>query len=394
MVLQFKDIDFNKIIATDLWVINNKEQNQFGKNLLSYFFLMRCFLRLIYRSFFSYPNIKTNEQKNFQIFYIRTNTRPDLANHSNFYENINGTTVCILSERKRKIDIFNFFKIIFFLFKKFRFWYFGLKKNNLSLFSIKGFYIFLIFLESLSDLIKIIPIFKKHKKLVCFQETLPTENFLCQYANYLNINTFSLQHALGVYSIEGLYESRFPICSYINLVSKNIMCWGTQNKKIYRSHSLSKIHVIGKPFLPNLSSNIDGVTFIFENKEFKETNNYMLSLSEKFKNKNIQTSRWFKPSHSLLSSGIIRDGPLRKIIIGCNSTLVIELGYLGFKVFVTKDSNLCKLLPDELIIKDVNFFLDKEKILSNYPFEIWKDFIECSGNESLSRYKEILERQI
>ena len=95
MVLQFKDIDFNKIIATDLWVINNKETNQLDKNNLSYFFLMRCFLRLIYRSFFTYPNIKTNEQKNFQIFYIRTNTRPDLANHSNFYENINGTTVCI-----------------------------------------------------------------------------------------------------------------------------------------------------------------------------------------------------------------------------------------------------------------------------------------------------------
>jgi len=390
-VIQVKNLDFKKIIATDLWLLRNDKEKQFKKKNISFLFLVYFFLRVIYRSFLSSPKIKIKDKENLEIFYIRTNSRSDLNKHSEYYENTNNTSVCILSEKKKKIDLFNFFKIIFFLFQGYKFWKKGLKNNNLNLFSVDGFYIFLKFLESLSDIFKIIPLFKKHKKLVCFQENLPTENFLCQYANDSNIETYSLQHALAIYKADGSFESRFPICNYINLTSKNIMCWGKHNETIYKKHSSSKVYVIGKPYLPKLSSDIFGVTFIFENKEFKETNERMLKLSNIFENNKIQVSRWFKPSHSLSSSGIVREGPLRKIIIGCNSTFVVELGFLGFQVFVTQDSNLIKYLPKELIINDKDFFIDKKNILENYPKQIWKNFIDCSDVESLSRYEKIMQ---
>ena len=390
-MVQVKNLDFKKIIAIDLWFLRNDREKQFKIRNISFLFLVYCFLRVIYRSFLSFPKIKIQDKKNLEIFYIRTYSRSDLNKHSECYENINNTSVCILSERKKKIDIFNFFKIIFFLFQNYKFWQNGLKNNNLNLFSVDGFYIFLRFLESLSDVFKIIPLLKKHKKLVCFQEGLPTENFLCQYANDSNIETYSLQHGLAVYKTNGTFESRYPICNYINLTSKNIMCWGKHNETIYKNHSSAKVYIIGKPYLPKLSSDISGVTFIFENKEFKETNEYMLKLSNIFQNNKIQVSRWFKPSHSLSSSGIVRDGPLRKIIIGCNSSFVVELGFLGFQVFVTQDSNLIKYLPKELIINNKDFFFDKKSILENYPKQIWKDFIDCTKNESLERYRKILK---
>ena len=134
-----------------------------------------------------------------------------------------------------------------------------------------------------------------------------------------------------------------------------------------------------------------GLTFIFENKEFKKINDHLLKLSDLFELSKLKVSRWFKPSHPLLSSGIIRDGPLRDIIIGCNSSLVAELGFLGHKVFVTKHSNFKKYLPKELIVDDKNFFKNKNNFFKKYPKRIWKNFIYCSKNESLRRYKKILQ---
>jgi hypothetical protein len=383
-MIKVKNLDFVKIITIDLWLLKNDK----SKNL-KISFLIIFFLKILYRSILFIPKIKI--QKEFEIFYIRTFSRPDLKQHSNYYENFRGTSVCILSERKKKINIFILLKIFFFLILNFKFWYLGLKKCNLKFFSKNSFYIFLVFLESLSNVLKIIPFLKKHKKLVCFQETLPTENFLCQYANTLNIKTYSIQHAIGIYKTKGSFDYKFPICNYMNLVSKNILCWGNHNKTIFKKHTTSKIHIIGKSYLPNLSTKISGVTFIFENKEFKKINNYMLRLSDKFQKNKIQISRWYKPSHSLSSSGIIRDGPLRNIIIGSNSSLLVELGYLGFKVFITKYSNLKNYLPKNLVVDEDNFLKKKQIISKNYPHKIWNTFIECSNNESLRRYKKILK---
>ena len=389
-MINIKELDFKKIIAVDLWLLKNDDENKIlKKKFFRISFLIYYFFKIVYRSILYFPKFKI--QKELDVFYIRTYSRPDLDIHSQYYEDIRGTSVCILSEREKNLNIFNLLKIIFFLITNFKFWYLGLRKCNLKFLSKDGFYIFLKFLDSLSNFLNIIPYLKKHKKLVCFQESLPTENFLCQYANSLNIKTFSLQHAIAIYNTNGSFESRYTICNYLNIVSKNILCWGQNNETIFKKHTTAKIYIIGKPYLPDLSSKIKGVTFIFENKENTRVNNYILRLSDKFQKNKIQISRWYKPSHLLFGSTIARDGPLRSIIIGCNSTLLTELGYLGFKVFITEHSTLKDYLPKYLIIDDDNFTLEKKEILKNYPHKIWNNFIECSKNESLERYKKILK---
>jgi hypothetical protein len=93
-----------------------------------------------------------------------------------------------------------------------------------------------------------------------------------------------------------------------------------------------------------------------------------------------------------LKSGVARDGPLREIIIGYSSNLLLELGFLGFKVFVLQGSILAKWLPENLLVNDNNIELTIEQILKkeSYPNLIWRDFIECTGAESTKRYKEIV----
>lgn len=388
-MFQIKKIDFSKIIAVEEWVLKNNDCIKNLKKHEKIFFLIKLILKIIYRSFLSVPTIILDETKRLDIFYIRTYSRPDLNKHSKVYEEVPGTTVCVLSQRKKKIDILNFFKVFLFLIMRSKFWLADLKKNEFKFFSYYNIFLILKYFETFSDAFKIYPVLILHKKLVCFQEMLPVENLICQCANNLDIETFSLQHALSVYSEKGPFESRFPICSYINLVSKNILCWGEHSKKIYQKHSKANLHIVGKASLPKIEHREKGITFIFENKEFKNTNNKLLELSMNFKDSNIPISRWFKPSSPLNKSGIIREGPLREVVIGCNSTFVIELAYLGFKVFVIESSNLSRYLPSELIIHDNN--LNKKKqLLQNYPSNTWKKFILFTGNESKAKYMSIL----
>jgi hypothetical protein len=68
----------------------------------------------------------------------------------------------------------------------------------------------------------------------------------------------------------------------------------------------------------------------------------------------------------------------------------LELGFLGLNVYVLKDSPIERFLPYNLIID--NIVTETEKIISldSYPSDIWKEFIECTGLESVNRYKKIL----
>ena len=58
-----------------------------------------------------------------------------------------------------------------------------------------------------------------------------------------------------------------------------------------------------------------------------------------------------------------RDGPLRKIVVGSNSSMLVELGYLGFNVFVIEKSNIKNKLPKNLIVSEIDTVLKKSKSL-------------------------------
>ena len=43
-----------------------------------------------------------------------------------------------------------------------------------------------------------------------------------------------------------------------------------------------------------------------------------------------------------------------------------------------------------LIISEIDTVLKKSKSLENYQHHIWKNFIECTGEECVKRYENIL----
>lgn len=90
--------------------------------------------------------------------------------HSSSYEKIDGTTVCLISARVKKINITAFFYGVNLIFKFRKSWLKVLNNNGINFYSISGLKIFLILFNSLSDSIKIFPLLSKYLKVVSFQE--------------------------------------------------------------------------------------------------------------------------------------------------------------------------------------------------------------------------------
>jgi hypothetical protein len=386
-------INIEKIYATRIWIYKNNEdklKKSISKNNLS---LIKFFLRTLYISIFTHPLIIHPQSKIQSIFYIRKYSRHDLDKHSNYYENVENTTVCLFSKRIKKFNIYNFFLSIFFLIKFRKSFINILNKNNISLFSIISFDILIEFLSDLSDVIKIFPLLTKHQKVVSFQEMAPIENFICQIANIIGVKTFALQHAIYLFSQKGNFENRYSITSYLNTVCKNILCWGNFNKNTYKKYTNAKLFKVGKAWLPDKKNFLDGVTIIFEDRDSKISNEELFSISSKLSEHGVPVSSWFKKGHSLIKNIDGRQGPLRKIVIGTKSSLLFELGYLGYEVYFSKKTNLKKEIPKNLIIDDLDLFLKKYLNNKNYPHNIWKNFIECTDKESVNRYRKILLNQ-
>jgi hypothetical protein len=165
--------------------------------------------------------------------------------------------------------------------------------------------------------------------------------------------------------------------------------WGEYNKNIFRKFTDEKIFIIGKPDLPNEKPAVDGITLIFQDKFYEEGNIELLKISKNLIDKGIPVSRWFKPGNVLIENSPVRDGPLRKIVIGTNSSLCFELGVLGFKVFLLKQAHVSETLPNNLIFKDINQIMKYYKNLENYPHQFWNFFIDCHSEECISRYKDV-----
>ena len=152
--------------------------------------------------------------------------------------------------------------------------------------------------------------------------------------------------------------------------------------------------MIGKPGLISVKNALDGVTFVFGGSVFDKTKNMkLLSISNNLSDLGIPVSRWYKPGSSLIKNNITRDGPLRNIVIGYSSNLIIELGFLGLKVFTIKDSPIT-ILHNNLILEDPKLIANKYQSNDSYPHDFWKSFIDCTGDESLKRYKNILKKII
>lgn len=383
-------IDINKTLTQDIWSIKN--QNNRNNNFEDSIKAIKKLVSSLYNSLFFEPKIEKSKKNNNLIFYIRTHKRPDVDAHSKCYENVDKTTVCIFANKIKNIKIINFLFSFYFMWFLRKIFFKICKENQINLLSPNGIKLFTTLYESVSNSQKIFEILLQHSKVVSFQEMIPTENMICQIANLNNIETFALEQGIGFYKLNGEYWEKYPITTYLNSVCKNILCWGEFSKEIYDQHTNANKFIIGKPSLPNVDKIEKGLTFVFQNKDCVSANEKLMKISDLFEKNDVQVSRWYKKKGNIIiKNSVGRDGPLREIVVGSSSNLLVELGFLGLKVLVIKGSILEKSLPKELVLDEGNGQKEiLKKYIANYPHEIWKKFISFSSEKSVNKYKSIL----
>ena len=387
----FKYLNFNKILGYDIAVLKglkNKKNNYFFFNFIQLCILFKNLLGTIFRSIFTYPHIRYSKNK--KIFYIRSQSISYLIPHSSSYEKIDGTTVCLISKRVKKINLRAFFYGVYLIFKLKKSWIKVLNNNGINFFSVNGLKISLILFNSLSDSIKIFPLLSKYSKIVSFQEGCQVENMICQLSNLINIKTFALEHGMGAFKLKGPYWQRIPLRAYLSSVCKNVLCWGKFSKSLFKKYTNANVYIIGKSSLPKKTKNLNGVTIIFQHKNWEVANKKLLDIGKNLEKINIPVSYWFKGENFLEKNDKTRTGPLRKIVLGNSSNLLAELGYLGSRVYLLKNSVFLEFLNNNLILLKIEKVKSQYFSKKKYPKHIWKSFIECTGNESIKRYKKIV----
>jgi len=386
-------IDFNKVFNVDIADFKGlkyEAKDNYKFSILgNYYKISRFFFSTVYKSIFTYPFISNPNKK--KIFYIKNFTNNYIDFNSEIYEKISGTAVCKTYKRLKKTEISNFFYCIYIIFKIRKLWIKILKINGIGLFESNGIMIFLKFFGALSDVLKILPTLSKYKKLVSFMEMTQFENLVCQIANINKIKTFALEHGMGAYKPRGSYWEKYKITGIRSSVCKNILCWGKYSKRLFKNHTNAKIHIIGKARLPIIKNYSDGVTFIFQHKRWSTFNKKLFKIASSLKKYKIPISYWYKGENLINKNKSSRDGPLRKIIVGNSSNLLAELGVLNFHVYLLKNSFYFDFIKNDFIVATVEKIKMKyDESNDNYPTQYWKNFIECSGNESILRYKKII----
>jgi hypothetical protein len=386
IIFNVDSLDYNKILKSEvLWAKLRYEENSLKKRYL----LLKFFFRSVFRSLLFSPKI-TYLKQNTKLF-IRSFSRFDLDKHANYFDKIKGTTNIVLDQQEFKLDILIFFKTIYLLFISKKNWTQILNKHHLSICSCVFIDIVIRIYLAFSNTQKILPILSRHKKVISFFEYTPFENIICQISNMNNIETFALEHALQFPQISGKELTTIETIgwsAYESSVCMNILCWGEYSMNNYKKFIKSKIYVIGKASLPEIHNVTNGITFVLGNNDlWKNINEKLIILSKKLKSSGVPTNLRFKTNK-------LQANNFKSIIIGTSSNLLIELGYLGFKVYILKDrsSLLCEQLPSNLIVNDFKDIYFKFKNQKNYiyPHDIWKKYIKYSGNETLLKYKEII----
>jgi hypothetical protein len=379
-------INVEKAFALPLFRYTN---NQFTR--ISNFSLLvgiKNALLVVKKSVFTNPCIVNRRVHAGCTLYLRYHQRNDLDEASGCFESaINSTTVCLFSQRVQAFDPFSIVGAISVLFHKKCDISLLFRMYNVELFSEEGLCLLLGFLDSISDLLKILPLIQNCSRVVSFQESISVENLACQVANSFGIPTFALQHSIGIYSLTGSYRARCMIMMYMPTVCKNILVWGEYSRNIFKLFTNSPVFLVGKPALPSANFDTDGLTFIFESDD--RINAKLLKISDFFLLKGREVSRWFKPGFEP-EAGVTRDGPLRRMIIGMKSSLIFELGYLGAHVFVIAESPVADILPRRLVINTLDDAEREYLSADPYPHHVWKRFIDCTGRESIDRYNRVL----
>jgi hypothetical protein len=226
----YKGINFNKVLAFDIWNWANYSHSFSIKHLI--YFVISLNLK----------NFKTCSCKNTILTTYGLYNRND---HNELYNIIidklgdNAVNNNLLRFKKKvKIDL----KIIIFFTKQI---FLKLQKSNFS------FIDKLIITARFTYYAGIFEEFQRHdfntvKKYLAFCGILDVENLLTQFLQQKGIKTFSLQHGITF-----IYSKDIPIDSinYENFQSDILLCWGQYNIDEYSKYGIpsDKLIVAGYP---------------------------------------------------------------------------------------------------------------------------------------------------
>ena len=102
-ILSYKSFNFKKILGVYLFDLSNQEQHS-PKLFSGIILLIKAFLRTVYNSIFTTPIIIFPKTDRPSIFYVRAYSGPSIDKHSKYYEDVDGTTVCVFKKRRVKFQ--------------------------------------------------------------------------------------------------------------------------------------------------------------------------------------------------------------------------------------------------------------------------------------------------
>ena len=249
----YKGIDINKFVLADIatdFYIKNKKKNFFFK---IYNYLQNTFsiLKIVIKIFFFKTVLHFEYKGNLNIWFLYAPTkRPSLK--KKLIKDLKSKKIPHYVSWKNEINFYSFYEN----FKRLKFYFNNLLFNNFNFIDFKKNLLINYDILKLSDLEKDFNKQIKPKSVLSMKDFQRFENGIMQISNLKNVPTFTTQHSVHHYFIKK--NERIGNMMLSNSVSKNILCWGEFNLKIYKYFNpQSNIFLTGAYLRPKkISSNV------------------------------------------------------------------------------------------------------------------------------------------
>jgi len=240
------------------------------------------------------------------------------------------------------------------------------------------------------------------KLLIAHADMQPVENYMVQYFKEKGIKTVTLQH--GLYIDYSKYPNINEV-NYKNVVSDYFLSWGEETKElIEKYHSNCKVLLCGNPTEKEMAyKSKDFFTVVFDQELFKEYNKKLIHIAQELSRK-INLKILLKPhprnnlnDYDLDKDLFIDNGSLNNsaFVLGHTTTMMFQLMRSGIPVFKYQTDIPSNKFNNDLIFSNINELMLKleKKDQIDYIKE-GKYYIKYIDNNSLEKYKEVIERLI
>ena len=230
----YNNLDLNKILMADIEPYLFQKTNGLKFLLDKIYSILISVIKLIVNVYLFEYILFEKSKGSLTWFIISPNIRDNYLEEANELSAKSNPTIISWKKIKNNKNVIERLSRIIILFKLFKISYFNkmslLQNINLA----KTSFIALDLFNSFKQ--------KKPPKIVfCMKDFQRFENAIMQYANLLNIESFTTQHAVHHYSIGK--NNRFGEIVFKNSVAKNILTWGQFNCDVYSNFN-KKLNII------------------------------------------------------------------------------------------------------------------------------------------------------